>query len=206
MNQGKPEWIPNPGSISAFLWTICRNQLEPHGGRGFDTQVPVESLNEPIETRVSARDNDVSVKSRSEIHVAQSNTCGHHVSSSQHCSRIRATDKTWVKQSFRDFESFCSILKIVPIWKFMINLWYLSNNFLSIRCIMNLKDLLLEIPHNLLDLVIMPRFGNLWEVGLLGPGGGLALSYLLFILDHIRRNYLQSRVLKKLRALIGQEF
>ena len=45
----------------------------------------------------------------------------------------------------------------------MRNPGYLSNDFLLIWSIVDLKDLLLEVPDYLPDLVVVPGFGNLWQ-------------------------------------------
>ena len=83
--------------------------------------------------------------------------------------------------------------------------WYLSNNFFLIRCIMDLENLLLEVPDNLPDLVIVPGLGHLWQHGLFGPLSLLSLRNLLLLLDHVGWDDLKPGLLEELLTLTSEE-
>ena len=74
---------------------------------------------------------------------------------------------------------------------------------------MNLENLVLKVSHNFFHLkrnmncksssgldfaylIIVPRLGHFWQIGLLIPIGFVPLTHLLLVLDHVGRDYLQT--------------
>ena len=60
----------DPGPVSSFRGSVGGNQFKSHIGRGLHAQIPVESIREPGEQRVSAGDDDASVERGAQIDVA----------------------------------------------------------------------------------------------------------------------------------------